>query len=52
MWKSQVLLSKSHDFQAVFALAHSKINKIAEFFVEIIQEGKLGGVLKVSITSF
>ena len=25
----QLLCSKSHDFQAVFALAHSKINQIA-----------------------
>ena len=35
----QLLCSKSHDFLAVFALAHSKINQIASFFDEIIQEG-------------
>ena len=34
----QLLCSKSHDFLTVFALAHSKINKIAYFFDEIIQE--------------
>ena len=44
MWKSQGLLfkqllnGKSHDFPAVFALAHSKINQIAKFLDEIIQE--------------
>ena len=27
----QLLCSKSHDFLAVFALAHSKINQIAKF---------------------
>ena len=27
----QFLCSKSHDFLAVFALAHSKINQIAKF---------------------
>ena len=34
----QLLCSKSHDFLAVFALAHSKINQIALFLDEIIQE--------------
>ena len=34
----QLLCSKSHDFPAVFALAHSKINQIAKIFDEIIQE--------------
>ena len=40
MWKSQGFLSsfyicsKSHDFPAVFALAHSKINQIAKFLNE------------------
>ena len=44
MWKSQGLLSsfyvssKSHEFLAVFDLAHSKINQILSFFDEIIQE--------------
>ena len=28
----QLLCSKSHDFLAIFALAHSKINQIAEFW--------------------
>ena len=32
------VLSKYHDFLAVFALAHSKINQIAQFLNEIIQE--------------
>jgi hypothetical protein len=32
----QLLCSKSHDFLAVFDLAHSKINQIAIFFDEII----------------
>ena len=27
----QLLCRKSHDFQAVFALAHSNINQIAQF---------------------
>ena len=35
----QLLCSKSYDFPAVFALAHSKINQIAYFFDENIQEG-------------
>ena len=58
MWKKkvtqQLLCSKSHDFLAVFALAHSKINQIAYFFDEIIQEvsDQTGGMLKASITSF
>jgi hypothetical protein len=30
----QLLCSKSHDFPAVFALAHSKINQIAKFLNE------------------
>ena len=34
----QILCSKYHDFLAVFTLAHSKINQIAWFFDEIIQE--------------
>ena len=34
----QLLFSKSHDFLAIFALAHSKINQIAQFLDEIIQE--------------
>ena len=34
----QLLRSKSHDFLAIFALAHSKINQIAKFFDEMIQE--------------
>ena len=34
----QLLCSISHDFLAVFALAHSKINQIAYYFDEIIQE--------------
>ena len=34
----QFLCSKSHDFLAVFALGHSKINQIAKNFDEIIQE--------------
>ena len=34
----QLLCSKSHEFLAIFALAHSKINQIAYFFDEIIQE--------------
>jgi hypothetical protein len=44
MWKSQGLLSsfylygKYHDFLAVFALAHSKINQNTYFFNEIILE--------------
>ena len=31
-------LSSSHDFLAIFALAHSKINQITKFLDEIIQE--------------
>ena len=44
MGKSQGLLnsvyvcSKSDDFLAVFALAHSKINQISKFFYEVIEE--------------
>ena len=34
----QLICSKSHDFLAVFTLAHSKINEIAYFFDEIIKE--------------
>ena len=34
----QILCSKSHDFLAIFALAHSKINQIAKILDEIIQE--------------
>ena len=34
----QLLCSKSHDFLAVFALAHSKINQMAYFFDKIIQK--------------
>ena len=34
----QLLCSKFHDFLAIFALAHSKINQIAQFFDEMIQE--------------
>ena len=34
----QLLCSKSHDFPAIFAVAHSKINQIAQFLDEIIQE--------------
>ena len=34
----QLLCSKSHDFLAIFALAHSKINQIAKFLDEIIHE--------------
>ena len=34
----QLLCGKSHDFLAVFALAHSRINQIAYFFRGIIQE--------------
>ena len=34
----QLLFSKSHDFLAISALAHSKINQIAQFLDEIIQE--------------
>ena len=34
----KLLCSKNHDFLAVFALAHSKINQTAYFFDEIIQE--------------
>ena len=54
MWITQQLrCSKSHDFLAVFALAHSKINQIAYFFDEIIQEvSETCGMLKISITSF
>ena len=50
----QLLCSKSHDFLAVFALAHSKINQIAYFFNETIQEvfDQTCGMLKISITSF
>ena len=29
---SSYVLSKSHDFLAIFALAHSKINQIAKFW--------------------
>ena len=35
----ELLFSKSHDFLAISALAHSKINKFALIFNEIIQEG-------------
>ena len=35
----QLLCSKSHDFLAVFDLAHSKSNQNAQFFDEIIKEG-------------
>ena len=39
MWKSRGLLSSFYVVNlAVFALAHSKINQIAQFFDEIIQE--------------
>ena len=34
----QLLCSKSHDFLAIFTLAHSKFNQIAQFVDEIIQE--------------
>ena len=34
----QLLCSKNHDFLAVFALAHSQINQITNFFDEIIQK--------------
>ena len=34
----QLLNGKSHDFPDIFALAHSKINQIAYFLDEIIQE--------------
>ena len=34
----KLLNCKSHDFLAVFALAHSKTNQIAKYFNEIIQE--------------
>ena len=34
----QLLCSKYHDFLAIFALAHSKINQIAYFFDQMIQE--------------
>ena len=34
----QLLWYKFHDFLATFALAHSKINQIASFFDEMIQE--------------
>ena len=34
----QLLCSKSHDFLAIFALAQSKINQLAQFFDEIIEE--------------
>ena len=35
----QLLCSRSHDFLAIFALAHSKINQIAQFYEEIIKRG-------------
>ena len=41
MFESKVLLSRSYvvkDFLAVFALAHTKINQILEFFDEMIWE--------------
>jgi hypothetical protein len=31
----QLLSSKSHDFSADFALAHSKINQIAKFLIKL-----------------
>ena len=34
----QLLNGKSHNFLAVFALAHSKINQIAKSLDEIIQD--------------
>ena len=34
----QLLCSKYHDFLAIFALAHSKINQILYFLDDIIQE--------------
>ena len=34
----QLLCSKFHDFLAIFDLAHSKINQIAQILDEIIQE--------------
>ena len=48
------LCSKSHDFLAVLALAYSKINQIAYFFDEIMQEVSdyTCGLSKISITSF
>ena len=50
----QLLCSKYHDFLAIFALAHSKINQIAYFLNEIIQEVPVQtcGFLRISITSF
>ena len=39
MCESEVLLSsKSHEFLAVFAQTHSKINQIAQFFDEMIRQ--------------
>ena len=35
----QLLCSKSHDFLAIFALAHSKFNKIAKFLNENVRNG-------------
>ena len=37
----QLLNGKFHDFLAVFPQAHSKINQIAKFLNEIIQETRL-----------
>ena len=34
----QLLCSKSYDFLAIFTVAHSNINQIAQFLDEIIQE--------------
>jgi hypothetical protein len=54
MCESEVLLSsKSHEFLAVFAQTHSKINQIAQFFDEIIQEfSDQTCMLKISTTCF
>ena len=38
LFTQQLLWYKFHDFLATFALAHSKINQIAQFYDEIIKE--------------
>ena len=41
----QLLCSKSHDFLAVFALANSKINQIAQFLGDNVRN-KLNSLFK------